>query len=193
MNKLFCAALLAALIPALPAVAGVTSTSRVEEFPGVGHPPGQDAESTLVRSRDGLELHVRTSGLDPESPYTVWAVIFDQPRHCLSLPCSDHDLAISPMADPRADASIVFAGGGMSDLNGRARFLGRVRQAHGRVLEEVVLGTGSLDPRRAEVHVVIRGHGYPAADELFDALHSFGGGCSESNACEDQQFAVHLP
>lgn len=185
--------LIAMLTAALPALAGAPDDSPVLPFPGTDNIPGDEASSALVRYARSLRIDVKTSGLDAGSPYTLWAVIFNAPKFCKTRPCSMADLPLSPGHDPRVEASIVFAGGGVADYDGSGRFRGRVRKSGGRVTGELILGTGSLDPRRAEVHVVVRGHGYPPAEAIFDALNSFAGGCDAGNACEDQQFAVHLP
>lgn len=183
---LFQAALLATSVAAAAA-----DRQPVQAFPGVDNVPQEASTSILKRHKGSIAVDVETSGLDSASPYTLWAVIFNRPAYCQSTPCSIGDLPISPGHDPRVDASIVFAGGGVSDTDGYGRFSSQVRKAHGRVTGELVLGSGSLDTRRAEVHVVIRGHGYPAEEALFDALTTFAGGCSTDNPCEDQQFAVH--
>lgn len=169
------------------------STATVLPFPATDNVPGQDAESRLVRFGNSVKIRLRTSGLDPESPYTLWAVIFNRPQRCQTSPCGLGDLPFTPGHDPRVEASIVFAGGGVSDSAGNGDLLGRVQTLAGRAMGEIVLGTGTFDPRKAEIHVVVRGHGYPDVDQLFPALSTFAGGCSEDNPCEDQQFAVHLP
>jgi hypothetical protein len=182
---------LAAILAAASLSAAPVSVQPVQAFPGTDNVPGADASSTLVRLKSSIRIALETSGLDPLSPYTLWAVIFNRPEYCLGQPCGEGDLPISPGHDPRVEVSIVFAGGGVTDADGRGRFVGRVGEAHGRVIGDTLVGTGAFDTRRSEVHLVVRGHGYPAADEIFAALNSFGGGCSPDNACEDQQFAVH--
>ena len=189
INKL---ALLPLLTIAFVAQAGVPSLAGMQAFPGVDNLPQAEDYSALTRYKRSIRLDVSTSGLDPLTPYTLWAVVFNNPRYCQSTPCSLADLSLSPGHDPRVDATIVFAGGGMSDAAGRGRFLGRVRKSGGRINSEIVLGTGTLNAKSAEVHTVIRAHGQPEADQFFPSLSSFNGGCSATNVCEDQQFAIHL-
>lgn len=184
---------LALLGTASAEASGLRSQSPVEPFPGTDNVPGEGAMSTLLRRYRAVSFELETDGLDPLSPYTVWAVIFDDPRHCLSSPCSEADLPVSPGHDPRAEASVAFAGGGLSNDAGEGHFVGHLRAPAGRVLEPLLFGTGTLSAWHAEIHLIVRGHGYPPAESLFDAISSFGGGCTEANLCEDQQFSVHLP
>lgn len=190
-------AALALLATATVATAGGApgrgSHSSVEAFPGIDNIPSEGAMSTLLRRRRFVWFELETDGLDPLSPYTIWAVIFNRPRHCMSSPCGEVDLPVSPGHDARVEASVAFAGGGISDEGGGGHFVGHVHTVGGRVMAPLLFGTGALDTRRAEIHLIVRGHGYPPAEELFDAISSFGGGCTEANLCEDQQFAVHLP
>lgn len=149
------------------------------------------ASSTLVRNVNGISVTLSTSDLDPETAYTVWAEIFNNPEHCTASPC-----AFGPGGDAgieEVNASVVWLTGGVSDAFGNADFDGHL------VIGEpppgqVLFGDG-LVSRRAEIHLVVRSHG-PAenlnAEELEQAQSSIGGGCA-INACEDQQVAVHLP
>lgn len=192
MYKLnFVLALAAAQLPAASAQGDHGSIRPVWSFPTSNNVPSAGATSTLDRGRSAVKVRIRTDGLDPNSPYTVWLVVFDRPEHCKTQPCSGADLPVTPGHDPRVDASIIFAGGGVTDAHGNGDFLGRVRKLAGRATGEIVMGTGSLDTRNAEIHVVVRGHGYPPADQIFSAIHSFAGGCEAPNTCEDQQFAIH--
>jgi hypothetical protein len=154
--------------------------------------PGPDAISMLTRRQSSLYARVNTSNLDPQSPYTLWAVIFNRPEFCQTSPCGEADLPVSPGHDPRVEATILFAGGGVADANGGGDFIGRVFvDSNGVVTGDRLMGIGVLDTQRAEVHIVLRSHGYPIGEEIFTAISSFAGGCNASNPCEDQQFAIH--
>jgi hypothetical protein len=169
------------------------STSPMMEFAGSGRVPGPDDFSTLRRRLDWVDLQIETSGLDPVTPYTAWAVIFNRPQYCSSSPCGLADLPFSPGHDPRVLASVAYVTGGFSSSDGTLALEGRFDRAHNGVKPtETLFGPGLINGRRAELHFVLRGHGQDFGDPLL-AIGSYSGGCSESNACSDQQATVHLP
>lgn len=176
--------------------AGSVSKSAMQPFPTTDNLPTAGDHSILTRQGSAIKIRVKTSSLDASSPYTLWAVIFNNPRYCLSSPCSAADLPVVAGHDPRVEASIVYAGGGLSDANGLGNFVGRLHPTRSGISTERLFGHGLLEPKRAEIHVVVRGHGYPQADDIFAAVGSFAGGCNAENThplpCEDQQFAIHL-
>lgn len=194
MNRADLAALLAATVLASTAHAtDRTSASQVFPFPTTDNVPGPGAQSLLTRDASSIRIDLKTSGLDPQSPYTLWAVVFNHPEYCHTSPCSPADLPVSPGHDPRVEATIVFAGGGVADGAGNGDFLGRVlRSREGLAIAERIAGVGVFDPQKAEIHVVVRAHGYPVGESVLAAISSFAGGCDADNPCEDQQFAVHL-
>lgn len=172
------------------------SVSPMELFPGSDNAPGKSDASRLTRNADVVTIEVHTSGLDSSGPYSLWAVVFNHPAHCHSSPCSDADLPITPGHDPRVEASLINVGGGVSRADGRGEFVGRLFEARsGVVTADLQFGPGLLDAERAEIQVVVRGHGQPAAEDLFSALHSFVGGCNTNNQvqppCGNQQVSVH--
>lgn len=164
-------------------------------FPGTDNLPSEGDRSKLVRYRSFAKIHITTTGLDPSSPYTLWAVIFNNPQHCLSSPCSAADLPVIAGHNPRVEASIIYAGGGLADADGSGEFVGRVYANRLGTDAETLFGHGLASTAHAEIHMVVRGHGYPQAQDAFAAIGSFAGGCNAQNAhsgpCEDQQFAVH--
>jgi hypothetical protein len=172
------------------------SVSPMELFPGSDNAPGKGAASRLTRNSDSVAIEVHTSGLDPASPYSLWATVFNHPNFCATSPCGDADLPITPGHDPRVEAALINIGGGVSGNDGRGEFVGHLFEAHGGlVTADLQFGPGLLDARRAEIHVVVRGHGHPAPGDLFAALRSFSGGCNAENQvqppCGNQQVSVH--
>lgn len=165
--------------------------SPVHAMPGTDNIPGEYARSVLKRKHKNLVIDVKTDGLDSATPYTMWAVIFNNPKYCKTQPCSPNDLPFSSGHDARVEASLVFAGGGVSGVDGSGHFLGRVFIDRHKIDNQVLVGNGTLTNRHAEVHVVLRSHGMPSPKDLFAALTSFNGGCTETNLCEDQQFSIH--
>lgn len=58
-----------------PMPATHVSTSPMMEFENSGRVPGAGAYSTLRRTSRWVEVQISTNGVDPSTPYTVWAVI----------------------------------------------------------------------------------------------------------------------
>lgn len=167
--------------------------------PGTTYPPTTQGSATLKRGTDWIEVDIRTSGL-PAGAYTVWWVIFDTPAGC-SDDCGEDDLF-----NEDANVSAFFATGGVVDEEGTATFVARHRVGGGLGEPDIqhILGDGSLDPSRAEIHNVIKYHGPASGDpETLQAqLSTLGGSCGEgANAldlrppfgvqCFDPQSVVH--
>lgn len=166
-------------------------------FPPSGNIPAEGDQSSLSRHGQFVTVEVETSGLDPLSSYTIWAVIFNDPRFCASTPCGLTDLALLPGHDPRVQSSMVNITGGSSDADGRGMFSGEVwKTFRGAAPRQPAFGPGLLNARKAEIHIVVRGHGQPAGlEDLIESIASHRGGCNDANAvqppCEDQQISVH--
>lgn len=152
--------------------------ASVEPHPADPRMPASSASSTLVRSVSGLAMTIDTSGLD-QGTYTVWWVIFNHPEHCAKVPCTAADLS-----NPKVDAASLLADGDIVSRNGKAHF------ASG--LTRVLAGPGLKEPRTAEVHLVIRGHGPVQPSRLHAQLSTLQGGCDQAT-CSNQQVAIHLP
>ncbi len=169
------------------------SISPMFEFMDSGRVPGPEDFSTLVRDRNWVDMEIDTSGLDPATAYTAWAVIFNQPQYCLASPCGLEDLPLTPGHDPRVQASVAYVTGGFTGSEGTLRLAARLDRADdGMKPTETLFGTGVLNGRRAEIHFVLRGHGPDSGDPLL-AFGSYNAGCSEDNPCGDHQATVHVP
>lgn len=167
--------------------------------PGTMYSPTRHGFATLKRGGDWIQVNIQTSGL-PAGAYTVWWVIFDTPSGC-SGSCGEDDLF-----NPDANVSVFWATGGVVPRSGVASFRARHRagESLGEPGTQHILGDGSLDPSRAEIHNVIKYHG-PASndpDTLASQIHTLQGGCFEgANAvdlgdpfgvqCFDPQAVVH--
>lgn len=169
------------------------SVSPMMEFMGSGRVPGPDDFSTLLRRTGWVDMEIETSGLDPSTAYTVWAVIFNRPQYCAASPCGLGDLPINPGHDPRVQASLAYVTGGFSGADGTLRQEARLFRAQNGVKPtETLFGPGLMNGARAEIHFVLRGHGPNPGNPLL-AFGSFNAGCSESNPCGDHQATVHVP
>lgn len=152
--------------------------------------------SRLIRGNDMAAMEMATGGLEPEAPYTTWWVIFNTPQGCIDA-CDLGDLFYPDGTlnlNPAANISMLFADGAMTDADGNITFSAILPV--GRVLGQLLAGPGLVDPRKAEVHLVVRAHGPLDPTRAYEQLSTFephpvlGGTCVP---CEDVQFSVHLP
>lgn len=183
----------------LPAAADSASTqshitiSPMLEYPGSGRTPGPDDYSALLRRGNWIEVEIDTSGLDPETPYTLWAVAFNRPQYCATTPCSAADAPFTPGHDPRVQVSPMYVTGGYSGTDGTLRLEGRLfRAKNGVKPTQTLFGPGLLNTQRGELHFILRGHGPNPGDPAL-AFGSYNGGCSDDNPCGDHQMTIHLP
>src|SRR5918993_1101622 len=135
------------------------------------------AGSQLVRSKDGVFMTFHSQGLAPGTVATAWWVFFNDPKECATDPCRVADLLSNPASQP----SLLYAAGRIVGPDG-ALDLGSFRAAGYPTGGESfppfpATNPGLLDPKRAEVHIVIRTHG-PAltGDALSQQLTTFNGG-----------------
>lgn len=166
---------------------------------GTTYPPTTHGAATLKRGTDWIQTNIRTSGLPPGA-YTVWWVVFDTPAGCID-GCDPDDLF-----NPDAHASVFWATGGIVHEGRVGSFQARhqIGDDLGEPGIQHILGDGSIDPTRAEIHNVIKYHGPASGDAaaLYDQTHTLMGGCSaDSNAvdlgepfgiqCFDPQVVAH--
>lgn len=167
--------------------------------PGTMYPPTTHGFATLKRGSSWMQVNIQTSGL-PAGAYTVWWVVFDTPAGC-SESCGEDDLFT-----PEASVSIFWATGGVVRKGGVATFPARHRVGGdlGEPGTQHILGDGSIDLSRAEIHNIIKYHG-PASEDpdvLYLQTSTLRGGCDEgANAldmgpgfgvqCFDPQAVAH--
>lgn len=151
------------------------------------------AGSQLVRSDDGVFMTFHTQGLTPGTVATAWWVFFNDPKECLTSPCRVADLLTNPASQP----SLLYAAGRVVGPDG-ALDLGSFRAVGDTSGGESfppfpATNPGLLDPKGAEIHIVIRTHG-PALlgnDAALTAqLTTFNGGCPPNN-CGNVQLSIH--
>ena len=167
--------------------------------PGTTYPPTTHGSATLKRGSDWIKVKIKTSGL-PAGAYTVWWVVFDTPDGCVD-GCGEDDLF-----NPDAHVSVFYATGGLVHKGRTVTFRARHRVGDevGEPGTQHILGDGSIDPARAEIHNIIKYHG-PASDNpatRYEQTHTLLGGCYEgANAldlgepfgvqCFDPQAVAH--
>ncbi len=153
--------------------------------------------SRIRRGAAGIEGSLLTE-LETGTAVTVWLVVFNEPSGCDG-PCDEPDLF-----NPDAEVDIVYAAGRLvGDTRTRFRFARAVGDASGSIGPLLGLEPkGILDAYKAEIHYIVRTHGPVIPGLEAEMTSTFGGGCLDApdgygapgpNACEDIQFAVHLP
>jgi hypothetical protein len=143
--------------------------------------------ATLFRYKQGVEMRIATSGLNPNAAYTVWWVVFNNPAACVG------GCGLDDLSNPAARAAVFYAAGFVTGADGTgnvAAYLGTGALPEG---IDVVMGSG-LEPGNgytAEIHVVVRTHGAINPGHVAEQIGSFNGACNPS--CGNQQAAMFLP
>jgi hypothetical protein len=151
----------------------------------------------LNRTRQELSATVHVTDLNPNSAFTVWVAVFNNPEACLTNPagpvhCSATDLAAVP--NP-AKSSFFNVGAFVTGaINGTANTSIRIRSGLPPEGAFILWGKGGLNDIGvtpglhegngfgAEVHIVIRAHGLIIPTAITDQLSMFNGGCPP-NTC----------
>lgn len=144
--------------------------------------------ATLMRSKNRLEMRVATSGLSPNSTFTVWWVIFNNPAACTG------GCGIDDLPNPEVRASVFYAAGFVTgNVDGTGNVSGYVNA--GALPEDIDIETGrglrNGNGLRAEVHIVVRTHGMLNPGSVHEQIGTFNGGCNPT--CSNVQAAGFLP
>lgn len=204
------AALLVLAVTAGPAAgeSADRSTSPVFTIPPPA-PPSVVGSSTLVRTDNGLSARLETSGLEAGHAVTMWMVVANAPEKCeTGTPFSqcgpaDHEAG-------RGDISVHHAAGHVIGDDGTATYGTHLRVGDtSRALFEE--DPGLLDPRDAEVILILKTHGEKIPGMVSEQLRTFLGGCDEeappgltprpevlgepgpNDDCAEIQVSVHSP
>lgn len=161
-------------------------------------PPGpvqiSNATSVMQRSHNGVSVTLRTTGLEPDTVYTLWMLVFNRPDQCVGIPMvSLCNPGAGDITRPGVEGSVLWTAGGISDSFGQIRLSGSVF-ADGSTPGLKLFGPGLEDPFRPEIHMVLKRHG-PAVElatmGLLNTALTTPGGCVD--ACVDVQATSHLP
>jgi hypothetical protein len=132
----------------------------------------------------------------------MWWVVFNNPSACthpipgISM-CSEPDVFNTDPAGPQGSA--LHAAGRIVDENGSTEYGAHLKVGD---TSHALRGPGLLDPRGAEVILVLRNHGPKIPDLLPEMLTTFGGGCTNAppstgtpgpNDCMEVHFSPHTP
>lgn len=143
--------------------------------------------SILVRTNEGVGATVHTFGLVPGNAYTLWVVVFNNPKKCATTPCTPADLS-----NPDVGGVLLSGTGQIAGEDGTADF-GTFRAVGDPSGKEEGTAEALEKPFKAQIHLAVRSHGPASADPavLHDQLTMFNGGCSPT--CMTVQFAPHEP
>lgn len=153
----------------------------------------------LTRSKGKVEVSMHMSSLDPNTAYTAWWIIFNNPDNCTDPGCGLDDLG-GP-----GEGEVFYANGYISDGSGVANAYATLKEKFvpeepRRLLSNFVdlpQEVGLQDAEGAEIHMIIaRSHGAPLAGSTAEQIGTFDGQCGGGPnfpACADQQFVVFPP
>jgi hypothetical protein len=138
------------------------------------------AGASLSRSNEGVFGTISTSHITPGNVVTLWWAIFNNPRACAGATCAPSDLN-----NPAVYGSLQYGGGYLVGINGRADFGGYLGVGDNTGFHFLPMfpnmpnpAPGLVDPKGAEIHLVIRDHGPASSDPgtLQQQLTTFGTG-----------------
>jgi len=187
--RIFSATLIFCIVAPLSAVADTFQASNAATFDtgiivaGAG---------TLLRKADGVELRVEMAGLDSNSAYTLWWIIFNNPDEC-EHGADPADCGLGDVGNPDdfgpADTAVRNAAGFISSPSGTGNTTGELDVGAVAVGN---FGFGQLnDSVGAEIHIVIQTHGRPLVGSVAQQMTIPGAACNHT--CEDQFGIVFLP
>jgi hypothetical protein len=162
MNKVLIAA--TALMLCVSASAGPPEKDGVVLlFPAFGPEVG---DAQLVRTPNGVQINISTSGLEPYAVYTVWWVI-------------DYG------------ACVQWATGHPVGPSGNGQFSARLNVGDTSGDQPEGACPGLEDPQNQVIWAVLRTHGPRIPGRVYEQMGTYNGGCDE-NICTDDQIVVFL-
>jgi hypothetical protein len=196
------------LLLAIPVQAAPAIRSSNTLFDAATGDPVIGSASSLVRTDNGLSMNIRTSGLPAGHTYTVWWIIFNDPDSCEHgiegvVQCGEGDLLLFGGS---AAGVVGHATGNVVGGNGKSSFGAHLKVGDTDGFIDAFVGhNGLTNPRGAEVHLVLRDHGPKIPEFMPDQIHTFAGGCDQSELppplqlgvagdfdCIDTQFTFHV-
>ncbi len=186
-SGLAAAFLVVALGMPLAASADPRSTYQTADFhtfpDGVGV---VGSAGTMIRSKKAVEVRMAMSGLDANSAYTTWWVVWNDPSACATDPCTADDLG-------GPGNSIFYAAGFVTDSSGTANLSVHLRS--GKLPDGLtVLIPGGLQKGNgfdAEIHMIVQWHGSILPGSVAEQIGMFLGACNPD--CVDQIAIMFLP
>ena len=185
------------LVAASPSLAGgghdkgmVSSVDALSPFACAPEDCTVIGTSTLYRSADGVGANIDLMDLTPNTPFTVWAVVFNNPNRCAAFPHGA--CGLGDLSNPAVKAAIFWATGNYSDGDGNAHFQTFITKGNN---NRIQLIAGELtNPSKAEIHFIFREHEIVFGEE-YGAINTPAGSCPSSPPggppCKDIGSATH--
>jgi hypothetical protein len=173
-------------------------------------PPSVAGSSTVTRTDHGVSITFESSGLTPGHVVTLWLIVANDPQACeAGIPglsrCGPGD-----HLEGRGELSVHHGTGRVVGDDGTVAIGAHLR--HGDTSRALFEGEpGLIDPRGAEVILVLKTHGPRIPGAVADQFRTFAGGCADQttppgltpneallgrpgdNDCAELQFSVHSP
>jgi len=144
----------------------------------------EGASSTLTRNANGVSFTLQTSDLPAGDAVTIWWVVFNHPEACANGPgglrCGEPDLGVAAV-----EASVLYATGHVIGESGKASFGAHLDVGS---TDGALFGPGLLEPRTADIHLIVHDHGPAESGETAEEIHTFDV-CNPT--CTDLQGAPH--
>jgi hypothetical protein len=147
----------------------------------------EGASSQLVRSRNGVNYRVSTTGLEPGHAYTLWIVTFNDTEGCEHGEPGGPVCGLDDIVNHDARPDMMYAAGNVVGASGRTTFAGRrhVGDLSGSANGPVDLPAFGLeDPFGAEIWLVVHHHGPKLPAFLPDMVQGIDGGCTDAGVPE---------
>ncbi|MCH7510628.1 MAG: hypothetical protein IIB68_12455 [Proteobacteria bacterium] len=185
-SGLAAAFLVVALGMPLTASADPRSTYQTADFERLSDGGVVGSAGTLIRSRKAVDANLALSGLDADSAYTIWFVIWNDPSECATNPCDSVDVGVP-------GNTIFYAAGFVTDDSGTANLSVHLRS--GKLPDGLqVLRPGNLRKNNgfdAEIHMIVRTHGPILPGLVGEQISMVVGACNPT--CADQIGIMFLP
>lgn len=170
----------------LTASADPRSTYQTADFGRLSDGGVVGSAGTMIRSKKAVEVRLAMSGLDANSAYTTWWVLWNDPSACATDPCTADDLLVP-------GNSVFYAAGFVTDSSGTANL--SVHLKSGKLPDGLtVLIPGGLKKGNgfdAEMHMIVQWHGSILPGMVSEQIGMFEGACNPD--CVDQIGIMFLP
>ncbi len=178
--------LVVALGMPLTASADPRSTYQTADFTTLSDGSAVGSAGTMIRSKKAVDVRMAMSGLDANSAYTTWWVVWNDPSACATDPCTGADIG-------GPGNSVFYAAGFVTDSSGTANLSVHLRS--GKLPDGLrVLIPGGLKKGNgfgAEIHMIVQWHGSILPGSVSQQIGDFFGACNPD--CVDQIGIMFLP
>lgn len=178
---------IATLVPAMALAGGGTFQSANALIFGTDTAVAGGA--TLIRHGNSIHLRVAMSGLDADSVYSAWYIIFNKPNKCADGP---GNCGLVDIANPAVKAAVLNAGGFLTGNDSVGYFTGTLNT--GRAPAGMCCFGNLKSGFSSEVHVLLQTHGPAVPGSVNGQLSIPAFECNAPADCGNaDQFAFVFP